>query len=1224
MSYPLPQSSHGSKKKIKRASISAIRASRKQAALSYSSLEPRKMMAVVISEFVASNVTSFEDGYGSTPDWIELYNTGNTPVDLNGYHLSDDPSNPFSWRFDQSAVLGAQEYLVVFASGNNEVDPGGFFHTDFRLSAGGDYIGLFDPSGNVLSEFGSNGTDYPAQVTDVSYGAGAGSLIGPTSDSYYFVPTGDIGNDWRQLGFDAAAAGFTAGNAAIGYENNESSATSFIDEILNPELPSGTTTAYLRTEFEIADASLVNDLTLDLKYDDGFAVFLNGFLIFSRNADNGLAFNATASGQNLDQDALVYESFDLSGPVGLLQNGTNVLAIQALNRPSSSDFLLSPRLSSSSIVSSAGHLSFPTPGAGNSSLTTLGPNVEDVTASGVAVSPGQSLVLTAAVSPSSLPVNTFGVGIHYRRGFDAEVRLAANDAGLLGDAVAGDGIYSATVPNVGAAGELLRWYVTAEDTEGNLTRAPRFADPLDSAEYFGTVVTDPSVNSDLPVLYWFVQDQAGTFTDAGARGSLFFNGEFYDNVEANAHGQSTRLPEFAKKSFDFDANSGDKFRIQDGIGRVSDFNLLTNYADQTKIRHPLAYEVFDAADHPASLLGFSVTVYQNGEFYGLWDLVEEGDEEYLEREGLDTNGALYKVNNRLDSATNGVDKDSREYEDNSDLQELIDEIAAANTSSAELDVIYDNLDIATFINYLAVQNLIANRDFGHKNQYLYHDVEGTGQWLTLPWDQDLSFGHNWTASVTPPYFDNTLYTDRNAEAGLNDIYRRVYSDPVLREMYYRRLRTLTDQFYGATGTSGEDSWIGTRARELEALNQDEAAADLAQWGLQSNFAAAYPFNPGQAVDQLVNEFIPQRREYILGLNSTPDAQVGNPGIVFDDVDFDADPASGLQSEEFIRLNNPTSEAVDISGWHLTGGISHTFTAGTVIPSGGTLYVVKDVQAFKARASDPSVGQRRFIQGNYDGQLNSTGETVNLIGLDSTVVDTLTTPDVGISDNQAHLIVSEINYNPAGVSNSEFIEFFNNSSATTPVTLDLAGVAITEGPSTPFVFPAGTTLEAGEYLVVVQDAAGFAAAYPSVSSSVVAGVYSGQLSNSGESIRVNDVGGERILEFNYDDSAPWSPQADGGGSSLELIDPFASVDSLDSFFSWQASPEIGGTPGVAATPPSVFLLGDVNQDGVIDFSDIPSFITILQDGTFLDEADVNRDGVVDFADISFFIDLLVAQ
>ena len=61
----------------------------------------------------------------------------------------------------------------------------------------------------------------------------------------------------------------------------------------------------------------------------------------------------------------------------------------------------------------------------------------------------------------------------------------------------------------------------------------------------------------------------------------------------------------------------------------------------------------------------------------------------------------------------------------------------------------------------------------------------------------------------------------------------------------------------------------------------------------------------------------------------------------------------------------------------------------------------------------------------------------------------------------------------------------------------------------------------------------------------------------------------------------------------------------------------------ATPPP-FLVGDVNQDGVIDFLDIPSFISILQASDFLDEADTNRDGVVNFLDIASFINLLIAQ
>ena len=55
--------------------------------------------------------------------------------------------------------------------------------------------------------------------------------------------------------------------------------------------------------------------------------------------------------------------------------------------------------------------------------------------------------------------------------------------------------------------------------------------------------------------------------------------------------------------------------------------------------------------------------------------------------------------------------------------------------------------------------------------------------------------------------------------------------------------------------------------------------------------------------------------------------------------------------------------------------------------------------------------------------------------------------------------------------------------------------------------------------------------------------------------------------------------------------------------------------------SEILLGDANQDGVVDFSDIPAFIAILAAGDFLDEADVNQDGAVDFLDIPGFIEIL---
>ena len=53
-----------------------------------------------------------------------------------------------------------------------------------------------------------------------------------------------------------------------------------------------------------------------------------------------------------------------------------------------------------------------------------------------------------------------------------------------------------------------------------------------------------------------------------------------------------------------------------------------------------------------------------------------------------------------------------------------------------------------------------------------------------------------------------------------------------------------------------------------------------------------------------------------------------------------------------------------------------------------------------------------------------------------------------------------------------------------------------------------------------------------------------------------------------------------------------------------------------------LLGDVNLDGFVDFSDIPPFVTALLSGMFLCEADVNGDGFLDFSDIPPFVDVLL--
>lgn len=1145
---------------------------------SYEALEPRNLLAgdVVISEIVASNRGSFLDVYEEAPDWIELHNQGDTAVDLLGYHLTDNASDPIGWTFNSSSVIGPGEYKVIFASSRNEIDLAGYFHTDFKLSAGGEYIGLYDADLNLLSEFGANGTDYPAQITDVSYGVGQGALINGDSVAQYLIPTDNsFETTWYNNNFNASANGFIDGRAAIGYENSPGSNTSYSDEI-ETTVPSGTTSVYLRNEFNLDDASAVTNLVFNAKYDDGFGVWLNGQFLFSENAGNGFAWNTSADGIHDDDLALEYQSYALDGSAGsvgnflnLLVDGKNTLAIHALNESSgSSDFLMSPQLLTNSPVGAPTYLATPTPEQPNSGPAILGPRIENVT-DFTSIALGQQTTITADVSQFDLPVDAAEVRLHYRVMFGGTTTISMNDNGTNGDAVAGDGTFSATFNTSGvAAGELVRWYVTAEDTAGNASRAPRFVDALDSAEYFGAVVVDASIDTDLPVIQWFIQNPTSANTDFGSRASIFYEGQFYDNVQVDIHGQSTRGSEFPKKSYDFDANSGEKFDIP-FIGKSSDFNLLTNYADQSKLRHPLAYEVLTESGVP-TLHGAPTMVYRNGAFYGLYDVVEEGDEEYLERVGLDPTGALYKVNNNLSDAYINVTKKTRNYENHDDFQNVINGNALSGSAATTWD--FDNLDIAGLINYVAGQAVLSGPDFGHKNMYWYRDTEGTGLWTSLPWDQDLTFGHQWTASVSPPYFDNTLYTNLNLNVGLNSLFQRVHNTPVFREMFFRRVKTLSDQFYGEPGTSVEASYLYQRMAEIEALIEDEVALDIAEWGIQANFAAAYPFNPSQAIDQLQDVFINTRRINVNNRSGVPSAQTGTPTILFDNVDFDSSPASGLQSEEYIRLNNPGSVAVDLSGWTISGGISHTLKAGTVIPAGGSLYIVADVVAFQNRNVGPSSGQQLFIQGNYNGNISNLGETIELHSDAGVFVDDLTTPNSGLTANQDFLRISEVNYNPSdSVANAEYIEFLNTGNST----LDLAGVTVTEGPSVPFVFPAGTTLAAGERILIVQDEAAFSAAYDDVPLNQIVGTYTGKLSNSGENIRVEEPGGEKILEVNYGDSDPWHFGTDGDGQTLQLVDEFnTSLLEVGKNYAWKPSFAFNGTPGEAPLSPANVVINEI--------------------------------------------------
>jgi hypothetical protein len=137
---------------------------------------------VTISEFMADNNRTLNDGDGDASDWIELENASEEPVDLAGWGLTDDASLPAKWRFG-AVSIPARGYLVVFASGKDRAGGAGGLHTNFRLGNEGEYLALTRPDGTVASSFGAR---YPEQREDVSYGRLA---TDPTRTGYFVVPT---------------------------------------------------------------------------------------------------------------------------------------------------------------------------------------------------------------------------------------------------------------------------------------------------------------------------------------------------------------------------------------------------------------------------------------------------------------------------------------------------------------------------------------------------------------------------------------------------------------------------------------------------------------------------------------------------------------------------------------------------------------------------------------------------------------------------------------------------------------------------------------------------------------------------------------------------------------------------------------------------------------------------------------------------------------------------
>jgi len=117
----------------------------------------------MINEFMASNDAALADQNGEYDDWLEIYNPGDSDANISGLYLSDKPNNLAKWKIPHSTVVPAGGFLLIWCD-----EDGGQsgLHTNFKLSADGEFIALTDIDGTTVID----SLTFGKQETDVSLG----------------------------------------------------------------------------------------------------------------------------------------------------------------------------------------------------------------------------------------------------------------------------------------------------------------------------------------------------------------------------------------------------------------------------------------------------------------------------------------------------------------------------------------------------------------------------------------------------------------------------------------------------------------------------------------------------------------------------------------------------------------------------------------------------------------------------------------------------------------------------------------------------------------------------------------------------------------------------------------------------------------------------------------------------------------------------------------------
>ncbi len=302
-----------------------------------------------------------------------------------------------------------------------------------------------------------------------------------------------------------------------------------------------------------------------------------------------------------------------------------------------------------------------------------------------------------------------------------------------------------------------------------------------------------------------------------------------------------------------------------------------------------------------------------------------------------------------------------------------------------------------------------------------------------------------------------------------------------------------------------------------------------------------------------------------------------------------------EEADYFELFNNGNEAINLADCQFTDGVLYDFPYPSIMQPGDFLILAENAIDFQTVYGFAPFGQ-------YKGGLSNDGERLELVDPFGNIIDSLTYndknpwdedpdgygtslelrhPDLDNNDpiswfrsdapcgtpeqdndrlcaNSATPIVfNEINYNSdnGGFDPGDWVELYNPNNTT----VDISGWTFYDN-NNEFIMPAGTSIEADEFLVIAENETVFAASFPHLTDDQYLGDFVFGLSNKGERISLFDENKCLSGYVVFNDKLPWDTIPDGNGPSLSLLQT-----DLDNTLplSWEASSNINsayGTPG----------------------------------------------------------------